>query len=207
MGKKWRDREEEVRSRRFKRMEEEQEQRPRKSVTIHAFRSVVPSPELQANLLPVHNCVEEFIDRLGLGGVERVALNGLRLTLIPPRHLYDISKFNPALDHASKVRKHILQVLPHVTDTIHDVPAAEGAVMEDGDDALVALIFDDQRFVDESVAAQEALGVTHESMRPPFVTLSYIPRLERPAALDLSRQLCEVAPQVIASFGPVDFGK
>lgn len=174
--------------------------------TISAYRPVFNQPERLEPIKHIQDYIVGVLRHEGIhGGVSRIALNGLRMTMLPTQDLRELQRRTPALTSSSKVQKHITGLVPTITDDIRDVQGTRGVVLGGNKDSFAAFVFEDERLMDEQVEMFEAVGRTFEEVRVPTMGLVALPPLPYNIAQRLNTGLSVVAENANVSVGPVMF--
>lgn len=185
--------------------------RPRRRNLISVFRPLLLTPELTANVETIQTDIEQFVEDLGLGRIQRVALDGLRVTLLPSHDVNSIGERIPTLNNPAKVRKRIREELKLGEETLPNVKPKEGlvtwATSTLGRGALVGYNYDDPRLMGETMDVRKAIFAPYGPSYKPFMALCYTPELERREANELFDTLRHYLPTMTASFAPIEFGR
>jgi len=174
--------------------------------TISMYRPVLYSPNQLEPIKHIQDYIFEVLAKGGIrSGMSRVALDGLRMVMMPTQELYRLHHRDPELTSSAKVQRHITKLVPSIKDTVRNVKGTRGVVLSGDEGSFAALVFEDSRLVNEQRALFDAVSRPVEKVRVPTMGLVVLPRVPYDVAQKLNAGLSEVAGSVNVAVGSAMF--
>lgn len=177
---------------------------PSNPETISVFRTVNPDDSVRRRIPLIQTHVEARLREQGVEGVERIAVDALRMTLLPIQSLEELRA--RGVNSLPSAQKAIAKELPeaHISPK-EPTPASRGVVLRGWGISFAAFLFPEMHLLREQAAVHEAVGLTwyKEELRVPSMAICTFPDIDSSLAARLNADLTEVAPLVRVPLGPI----
>lgn len=174
---------------------------------ISVFRPVAVDERLRKTVPPVQAYITETLSTRGVEPITSLAVDGLRLLLLPPSKL-ELFSGKRSKDLA-QVQQRIKSGVRDQPTTVNDQVAAHGSVLRGYKHTMVTLTFETDELIEGQERVYAAAGFDRSSLWVPYVALCTTPEIDPADAGYMSAALSSVAGNIVMSFGPImyDFRK
>jgi hypothetical protein len=170
--------------------------------TMSVYRPVISQPNQLKPVRLIQDYVVDVLEQGGIrSGISRVALDSLRMVMMPTQDLRRVHQQNPMLTSSTKVQRHITRSVPSIEEAFHDIQGTYGVVLSGDGSSFAAIAFGDPGLVEEQRTLYDALGEAPGSVRVPTMGIVVMPRVSYDIAQRLNTGLSAVAGDVSVAVG------
>lgn len=177
----------------------------REDATVSIRRLIIRNTLLDFHVQLLQNEVDTILGQHGKRTIQKFALDGLRLTLLPPTNLSAITSRDRSLNSTKRIQRRVFEMAPSLEHPLESVAPTHGTVLHVDERSYVSLLFNERRVNEEQVAVHNAVGRPLGRGTSVSLGISEIPTITEGLAQKLSARFQDLAPGMSFAFEAATF--